>query len=110
MSAEEKPRKNNVTHTRAIQRERSQQPLREPPDERIAQLMNELVAPIVYHQIASYQAMGLRQRILTLPVMVAFLLSLLWRQMGSVSDAVREMNSTGAIVGAGSNGVAAGGQ
>ena len=56
MSAEEKPRKNNVTHTRAIQRERSQQPLREPPDERIAQLMNELVAPIVYHQIASYPA------------------------------------------------------
>ena len=53
------------------------------------------MTPIVYSQCASYQAMGMRQRILTLPVMVAFVLSLIWRQIGSVSEAVRELNKRG---------------
>ncbi len=97
MNSEEKPRKNNVTHTRAIQRERSMQPLREPPDESMEQLLEELVSPIVYSQIASYQAMGLRQRILTLPVMVAFVLSLIWRQAGSVMDGLRELKQRGML-------------
>ena len=39
--------------------------------------------------------MGLRQRILTLPVMVAFVLSLIWRQVGSVTEAVRELSKRG---------------
>jgi len=97
MSQKEKPRKNNVTHTRAIQRDRSLQPLREPPPEAIEQLLEELVSPIVYAQAATYRVMGLRQRILTLPVMVAFLLGLIWRQVGSVSDAVRELNKFGIL-------------
>lgn len=37
----------------------------------------------------------MRERILTLPVMVAFVLSLIWRQMGSVMDAVRELQQRG---------------
>jgi hypothetical protein len=39
--------------------------------------------------------MGLRERILTLPVMVAFVLSLIWRQIGSVSEAVRVLRQEG---------------
>jgi hypothetical protein len=97
MSEKEKPRKNNVTHTRAIQRDRSLQPLCEPPPEEIQKMMDELVTPVVYAQSAAYRAMGLRERILTLPVMVAFLLGLIWRQVSSVSDAVRELNEHGIL-------------
>jgi hypothetical protein len=88
----------SVRHTRAIQKDRSKQPLREPSAEEIETLLEQLVSPIVYSQIASYQAMGLRQRILTLPVMVAFVLSLIWRQMGSVMEAIRELNKRGIVV------------
>ena len=42
-------------------------------------------------------AMGLRQRILTLPVMVAFVLSLIWRQIGSVCEAVRVLKRQGML-------------
>src|SRR4030067_176470 len=87
----------SVRHTRAIQKDRSKQPLREPSAEEIETLLEQLVSPIVYSQIASYQAMGLRQRILTLPVMVAFVLSLIWRQMGSVMEAIRELNRRGIL-------------
>ena len=98
MSEEPKPRKtSSVRHTRAIQRDRSKQPLREPPPEEVETLLEQLVSPIVYSQCASYQAMGLRQRILTLPVMVAFVLSLIWRQVGSVTEAVRELNKRGIL-------------
>jgi hypothetical protein len=97
MSDKEKPRKNNVTHTRAIQRDRSHQPLREPPPEEIEQLMEELVSPVVYAHVATFREMGMRQRILSLPVMVAFLLGLIWRQVGSVTDAIRELNKHGIL-------------
>lgn len=98
MSDEPKPpKKSSVRHTRAIQRDRSKQPLREAPAEEIETLLDQLVTPIVYSQCESYQAMGLRQRILTLPVMVAFVLSLIWRQVGSVTEAVRELNKRGIL-------------
>ena len=41
--------------------------------------------------------MGLRQRILSLPVMVAFVLSLIWRQIGSVSEAMRVLKRQGML-------------
>ena len=98
MSAEPKPpKKSSVRHTRAIQRDRSKQPMREAPTEEIETLLDQLVTPMVYSQCESYQAMGLRQRILTLPVMVAFVLSLIWRQVGSVTEAVRELNKRGIL-------------
>lgn len=78
-----------MRHTRAIQRDRSKRPTVGPPDQKVQDRLEELIHPATYAQIAAYQAMGLRQRVLTLPVMVAFVLSLIWRQMGSVSEAVR---------------------
>jgi hypothetical protein len=90
-------KKSSVRHTRAIQRDRSKQPLREEAAEEIQELLEEIVTPVVYAQVASYQAMGMRQRILTLPVMVAFVLSLIWRQVGSVMDAIRELNKRGIL-------------
>ena len=98
MSAESNPRKtSSVRHTRAIQRDRSKRPTSAPPDEEVQRLLTEVVHPATYTQMASFTAMGLRQRILTLPVMVAFVLSLIWRQVGSVSEAVRVLKRQGML-------------
>jgi hypothetical protein len=98
MSDDPKPQKNSsVRHTRAIQRDRSKQELHEAPGEDIQKLLEQIVSPITYSQIGSYRAMGLRQRILTLPVMMAFVLSLIWRHVGSVTDAIRELNRRGIL-------------
>jgi hypothetical protein len=98
MSDDPKPKKNSsVRHTRAIQRDRSKQELHAPPGEDIQKLLEQIVSPITYSQIDSYKAMGLRQRILTLPVMMAFVLSLIWRHVGSVTDAIRELNQRGIL-------------
>ncbi|HEY5572585.1 MAG TPA: IS4 family transposase [Anaerolineales bacterium] len=98
MSDEKKPRKTtSVRHTRAIQRDRSKRPTTAPPDEEVQALLTEVVHPATYTQMASYAAMGMRQRILTLPVMVAFVLSLIWRQIGSVSEAVRVLKRQGML-------------
>lgn len=98
MSEESKPRKtSSVRHTRAIQRDRSKRPTSAPPDEEVQALLTEVVHPATYAQMASYAAMGMRQRILNLPVMVAFVLSLIWRQVGSVSEAVRVLKRQGML-------------
>jgi hypothetical protein len=39
--------------------------------------------------------MGLWERVLTLPVMVAFVLSLIWRHLGSVREAARVLRLEG---------------
>lgn len=68
-----------------------------PPAAAIEAHLEELVHPAVYAQVAAYQAMGLRHRVLTLPVMVAFVLSLLWRHLGSVGEAVRVLRQEGVL-------------
>ncbi|GIK54913.1 MAG: hypothetical protein BroJett015_05760 [Chloroflexota bacterium] len=68
-----------------------------PPDEEIVAWMEEVVHPAVYAQLNTYYAMGLRARILTLPVMVAFILGMLWQQVGSVREAVRILREEGML-------------
>ncbi|MBI3974580.1 MAG: hypothetical protein HY332_25160, partial [Chloroflexi bacterium] len=85
----------SVRHTRAIQRDRSKRPTVAPPAAEFQAHLAELVQPAVYTQVAAYQAMGWRHRLLTLPVMVAFVLSLLWRHLGSVGEAVRVLRQEG---------------
>jgi hypothetical protein len=94
-SSSPKKKSSSVRHTRAIQRDRQIRPNATPPDAQIAARLSELVHPATYTQLAAYQAMGLRERILTLPVMVAFVLSLIWRQLGSVNEAVRVLQREG---------------
>lgn len=99
-SEPEQPKKkkaSSVRHTRAIQRDRSKRPNAAPPDEVVEQRLEELVSPAVYAQVDVYHAMGLRERLLTLPIMVAFVLSLIWRQLGSVREAVRVLNQEGLL-------------
>jgi hypothetical protein len=98
MSDEQKRRKtSSVRHTRAIQRDRSKHPSGPAPDEEVQSRLEELIQPKLYTQARIYADLGLRQRILTLPLMMAFVLSLIWRQIGSVSEAVRELNRRGLL-------------
>ena len=54
----------------------------------ISQQLEDLVKPCVYNQLAYYRSLGMRERILGLPLMLALLLTLVWRQVPSV----RELN------------------
>src|SRR3990170_2084990 len=100
-----KHKTSSARHTRAIQRDRSKRPSAAPPDEKVEALLEELIHPATYTQMALYHEMGMRQRILTLPLMVAFVtdtardfvLGLIWRQLGSVTEAVRELNRHGLL-------------
>ncbi len=92
-SAKNKP--SSVRHTRAIQRDRSKRPTVAPSAPQVEARLSELIHPATFAQVASFQAMGLRQRILTLPVMVAFVLSLIWRHLGSVAEATRVLRQEG---------------
>src|SRR6266545_3396419 len=97
MSEKSKSKKSSVRHTRAIQRDRTKRPNSAPPDEQIEARLTELIHPTTYAQVAAFHAMGLRERILTLPVMIAFVLSLIWRHLGSVSEAVRVLQEEGML-------------
>ena len=90
-------KKSTVRHTRAIQRDRQTRPNTAPPDAKIQQRLSELIHPATYAQLDRYRALGLRERTLTLPVMVAFVLSLIWRQLSSVSEAVRVLRREGLL-------------
>jgi hypothetical protein len=68
-----------------------------PPPEDIQQWMEELVKPAVYAQLAYYRQLGLRERVLSLPVVMALLLTLLWRQVGSVCELVRMFEREGLL-------------
>src|SRR5260370_32099844 len=90
-----KKKPSSVRHTRAIQRDQRFHPTVAPPDPQVQAQLEALIHPATYTQVAYYHSLGLRERILTLPVMVAFVLSLIWRHLGSVSEAVRVLREEG---------------
>jgi hypothetical protein len=55
-----------------------------PADPEIEQRLNDLVKPAVFAELAYYHQLGLRSRLLDLPVMVALVLSMLWRRVPGV--------------------------
>lgn len=79
----------SVRHTRAIQRDRSKRSLAAPPDEEVKARLTEIIHPATLNQVAHFHQLGLRERTLTLPIMVGLVLSMIWRQIGGVSDLVR---------------------
>ena len=54
----------------------------------ISQQLEDLVKPCVYNQLAYYRLLEMRERILSLPLMLAAVLTLVWRQVPSA----RELN------------------
>ena len=91
-----KPKKtSSVRHTRAIARDRSKRPVVAPPDAQVSAHLTELIHPLTLTQVAHYHDLGLRERTLTLPVMVALVLSMIWRQIGSVCTLTRLLQEEG---------------
>ncbi len=85
-------------HTRAIQRDRSKRQVVAPPDEKIEQRLSELLQPAIEAQGKVVKAFGLRNRKLTLSVMVAVVISILWRQLGSGgTEVARLLRSEGLL-------------
>ncbi len=84
-----------MRHTRAVQRARTTRQNTAPPDDQIAQRLTEVVHPATLAQIDAFHKLGLRERLLTLPIMMAFVVSLIWRQIGSVCEAVRVLQREG---------------
>ena len=60
-----------------------------PSDAEIEARLEALVQPAVFAELAYYQQLGLRNRLLTLPVMVAVVLTLIWRQVAGVCELTR---------------------
>lgn len=90
-------RKSTVRHTRAVQRDRRVHLPAAPPDPVLEQHLTELIHPLTLAQVAHFHDLGLRERTLTLPVMMAFTLSLIWRQVGSVRETVRLLRQEGLL-------------
>lgn len=63
-----------------------------PSNEAIDKHLIELLSPSVYSQQAYYQSLGKRNRILTLPLMVASVLTMLWAKVPSVIELTRLLN------------------
>ena len=60
-----------------------------PDNEAIEVQLTDLVSPAVANQLAYYRQLGLRSRILNLPLMVAAVLTMVWRQVPSVHELTR---------------------
>jgi hypothetical protein len=75
-------RKTNRDHAK-----RQQRPMME--DEAIAAQLSELVTPAVIAQEKYYRQLGMRDRILNLPLMVAAVLTLIWRDVAGVRELSR---------------------
>ena len=79
----------SVRPTRAIQRDRRRHPPSAPPAVEITVRLTELVYPAALNTLGEFRCRGLRERVLTLPVMVALVLALIWRQLSGVAELVR---------------------
>lgn len=55
----------------------------------IARRLEDLLTPAIYAQKNYYRSLGLRDRVLTLPLMLAAVLTLLWRQVPGVQELTR---------------------
>jgi hypothetical protein len=92
MSEDKKTKKpSSIRHTRAIRRAREKQPPAVPVPEEIVERLTELVHPRTLALLDLFRQLGLRARTLTLPVMMALVLEMIWRQDGSVSALARRI-------------------
>src|SRR3712207_5463806 len=86
-----------VRHTRAIQRDRRKRPPVAPPDAVVAARLTDLIHPATLAQLDHFRQLGLRERVLAVPVMVALVLSMIWRQVGSVATLLRLLHTEGLL-------------
>ena len=63
-----------------------------PDNAAIDRHLEDLLSPAVYSQQAYYRSLGMRDRVLTLSLMVAAVVTLLWHQVPSVNELTRMLN------------------
>ena len=66
-----------------------------PENQTIAQQLEDLLTPAITAQQGYYRQLGLRDRILNLPLMVAAVLTLLWRDVAGVTELTRMLAREG---------------
>ena len=88
MADHKKPR--NPDHVRRVN-------MPGPQDETLVAQFEALLSPAIYGQLAYYRTLKLRERILGLPLMVAAVLALLWRQIPSVCELTKSLNREGVL-------------
>jgi hypothetical protein len=88
-------KRTTVRHTRAIQYDRTKRQNSMPLDPLVSEELTELIHPLTLGQVAHFHRLGLRERLLTLPVMVALVLTMIWRQIGSACELVRLLRQEG---------------
>ncbi len=66
-------------------------------DEVIANQLEALLTPAITNQENYYRQLGLRDRILNLPLMVAAVLTLLWRDVPGVTELTRLLAREGVL-------------
>ena len=88
MANEKKPR--NPDHVRRVN-------VPGPQDEVLQQQFEELLSPAIQAQSAFYRSLNLRDRILNLPLMIAAVLAMLWRQIPSVCELTKTLNREGVL-------------
>jgi Transposase DDE domain len=88
-------KRSTVRHTRAIQYDRTKRPNSMPLDAQVTEQLTQILHPHTLGQVAHFHRLGLRQRLLTLPVMVALVLTMIWRQIGSAAELVRLLRQEG---------------
>ncbi len=57
----------------------------------LQQHLTDLVSPATYAVADQYRRLGMRSRVLNLPIMVALMLTLIWRQVPSVNNCLRRL-------------------
>ena len=72
---------------------KTQRPMVE--DRVIAEHLTALLTPTITSQSRFFRELGLRERILTLPLMVAAVLTLLWRDVPGVTELGRLLETEG---------------
>jgi Transposase DDE domain len=68
-----------------------------PTNEAIDAHLTALIQPAVFAQHDAYRRLGLRERVLALPAMVAIVLTIVWRQVPAVGEAVRLLEREGVL-------------
>ena len=84
-----KRKKSSVRHTRAIQYDRAKRAVVDNLPAQVETVFKEIIHPLTLAQCELFRQMGMRERTLTLPVMMALLLSTAWRQIAGVNELVR---------------------
>ena len=84
------PRKKKTNRDHARQQQRSMM-----GDEEIAAQLEQLVTPALIAQEKYYRQLGMRDRILNLPPMVAAVLTLIWRDLVGITELTRMLAREG---------------